>query len=75
MNLILHFAPSIPSDFKLRNVGLGPEEQQAQAQQELKQVVEAVLQQVHQDMQGALEPILEENKKQSLTRDACAATQ
>lgn len=58
------FLAGLDRDFKLRNVGGTPEQQQAQAQAQLKQVVEIVLQQVDANMQKQLTPLLEEVKRQ-----------
>jgi hypothetical protein len=61
LNAIGYYA-GLPRDFKLRNTGKTPEEEKAQAQQELKQVVEVVLQQVDQHIMKAITPLLQEVK-------------
>ncbi len=58
-NHIAHLA-GVDRDMNLRNVGGTPEAQQAQAQEQLKQVIEIVMKQVDGQMQKALTPMLEE---------------
>lgn len=58
-NQICYFA-GLPRNVKLRNVGgAAPEQQQAAAQQQLQQVVQTVLQQVNQNLQTELKPLLD----------------
>lgn len=65
-NQIAYLA-GLPRDFKLRNVGGTPEQmqaKQAEAQEQLKGVAEAVLQAADQHLQQAITPLLEEVKRQ-----------
>lgn len=50
-------------DFKLRNSAGSPEEQQAQAQEQLKEAVGMVMQQVDQKLGQTIGPVIEEIKK------------
>ena len=61
-NRIAHFA-GVDRDFKLRNVGGSPEQQQAEAQEQLKQVIQIVLKQTEEQMKVAITPVLEELKE------------
>lgn len=56
----------IPRDFKLKDLTpvASPEQQQQQAQEQLKQVVDAVLAQVDQKLQGDLKPLLDKVTEQ-----------
>lgn len=65
-NEISHFA-GLPDDFKLRDTSPAttPEDQQAQAQGQLKQVVGAVLGKVNDGLKQELDPLLNEVKKNS----------
>lgn len=60
-NAIGHFS-GLPRDFKLRFTGKTPEEQQAQAQEQLKQIVEIALAAVDERLMKTLTPILESIK-------------
>lgn len=61
-NRIAHLA-GVDRDFKLQNVGGSPEQQQAQAQEQLKQVVQMVLQQSQEQLVKAITPIVTEMKE------------
>ena len=54
----------LPRDFKLRVMSDGQPDQAA-AQQQLQQIIQAVLPEVHQSMQTELQPLLEATKKNS----------
>lgn len=62
-NQIAYLA-GLPRDFKIRNVGGSPEEMQARAQEQLKQVAQTVLQAADQHIAKAITPLLEEVKRQ-----------
>lgn len=64
-NFIGHLAGAFPRDFRLKNAAPQVDEQQrqAQAQEQLKQVLDIVMQQVHKDMQEAITPALDAIKK------------
>lgn len=63
-NRIFHFL-GLPKDFKMRNVGGTPEQQQAAQQQQLKQITDLVTAIANQVTIKGIEPLLEENKQQS----------
>lgn len=65
-NQIAHFA-GLPADFRMRNTqqGSNPQQQQAEAQGQLKQVVDTVLAQVNNGLKVELEPLLTEVGKNS----------
>ena len=52
----------LPRDMKFRNAA-PPQQQQQQAQEELKQVIETVLGKVNEEMAKAIEPVIEQTKK------------
>ena len=60
-NQIAYYA-GLPRDFKLRNTGKTPEEQKAEAQQQLQQVIEIVLKATDERMIKAITPVLENIK-------------
>ena len=63
VNAIGYFS-GMPRDFKLRFTGKTPEEEKAQAQEQLQQVVQITLQAADQHMMKAITPLVEEVKKQ-----------
>lgn len=60
-NAVGYFA-GLPRDLKLRFTGQTPEQQQAQAQEQLKQVIEITLAAADQHIMKAMMPLLEEVK-------------
>lgn len=54
----------LPRDFRLKNASpnQSAEQKQQEAQAQLKTVLDAVMGKVHEDMQGALEPLLKQTK-------------
>lgn len=60
-NQIAYFA-GLPRDFKLRNTGKTPEEQKAEAQAQLQQVVEITLKAADEHMIKSITPLLERIK-------------